>query len=72
MAKGMDGGKDAENVAELRVLYKWNDWKGFEVVQDAKVFVCKGYFLVEIVGLVEKLVGLDTCHYVHVPFALKN
>lgn len=42
------------------------------MVQDAKVFVCKGYFLVEIVGLVEKLVGLDTCHYVHVPFALKN
>lgn len=42
------------------------------MAQDAKVFVYKGYFLVEIVGLVEKLVDLDTCHYVHVPFALKN
>lgn len=72
MAKGKDGGKDAVDVAELWVLYKRNDWRGFEVAQDVTVFACKGCYLVEIVGLVEKLVGLDTCHYVHVPFALKN
>lgn len=72
MVQGKDGGKDAEDVAELGALYKRNDRKGFEVAQDVKVFVCKGYYFVEIVGLVEKLVGLDKCHYVHVPLASKN
>ena len=69
----MDGGMDAvdvEDVAELQALYKRNDWKGFEVVQDAKVFVHKACYLVQTVGQVEKLVGLDTYHYVHVPIAL--
>lgn len=72
MAKGIGGGTDAEDVAELWASYKRNDRKGFEVVQDVKVFVRKEYYLVEIVGSVEKLVGSHTCHYVHVPIALKN
>lgn len=65
----MDGGMGAVDVAELWALYKRNDWKGFGVVQDAKVFVHKGCYLVETVGSIEKLVGLDTHHYVHVPIA---
>lgn len=72
MAKGKDGGRGAEEAAELWVLNKKNALKDFEVAQDAKVFVCKGYYFVEIVGLVEKLAGLNTYHYVHVPVALKN
>lgn len=68
----MDGGMDAVDVAELWALDKRNDWKGFEEVQDAKVFVHKVYFLVETVGLAEKPVGLNKYHYVHVLIVSKN
>lgn len=68
----MGGGMDAVDVAELWALYKRNDWKGFEEVQDAKVFVHKGYYLVKIVGLAEKPVGLYKHHYVHVLIVSRN
>ena len=44
MVKGMDGGKDAEDVAALWASCKRNDRKGLEAVQDVKVFVCKRYY----------------------------
>lgn len=65
----MEHGMDAEDVADSRALYKRNDWMDFVVEQEVKAFEEKGYYLVEIVGLVERLVHLETCHYVRVLIA---
>lgn len=63
---------DAEDVAELLALYMRNDWMCCDVGQGVKVFVQKRYQFVEIVGWVEKFVGLYTYHCVHILIALTN
>lgn len=72
MAMHMDGGNADESVAELVALEMRNDWKVLVLGQDALVFAQKAGYLAEIVGLVEKLEGLNTFHCVHIPSALKN
>lgn len=58
VARGIGGGTDAGDVAELVALHRRSDWMDFAVGLEVEVLEQKVHYLVEIVGLVERLVCL--------------